>query len=379
MCLLPVLQSPNQVVHRAPAQLKRPARSKQLSHLDVSVVEHRGTQADENTASVSICPKTTPDGRIQVLLFEAPQVHALREAKGCVLEWSCTGHVESRFTHILIERLPVEDVQNAAQVMSSLVEIGAFAGNPSNRHWCFAHASGDGSREIGRAVESLQVAGLLQAIYCHEDRSAWVLSLEAQQSLQFEMPLSHPQPLCQQPESRPTLTWTRLQLLCLLDELGWGVHFIETSRERRATAPLPLEAAAQPQNLLFFKGRVSRHYLCCVALAAVAPIGLHFPEDAAKVIHHFETLDYYLQLLGLACEQQRRKRQRGVGVGEAIVFDAPEIDDPGLFGARSNVDNSGPGGSQADPGSGDEPEPEVVFAPEGAGAGAGSGDEAGLQ
>ena len=93
----------------------------------------------------------------------------------------------------------------------------------------------------------------------------------------------------------------------------------------------------------------------------------------------FETLDYYLQLLGLACEQQRRKRQRGVGVGEAIVLDAPEIDDPGLFAARSNVDNSGPGGSQADPGSGDEPEPEVVFASEGAGAGAGSGDEAGLQ
>ena len=90
-----------EVVHRFPSHLRHVARGKQLSHLDVSIMEHLTSQVGPDAAFVSIFPQTGSDGRTTVLLFEPPEPKSVPEAKACVQEWTRVGAVESRFTQCL--------------------------------------------------------------------------------------------------------------------------------------------------------------------------------------------------------------------------------------------------------------------------------------
>ena len=305
---------------------------KQLGHLDVAVVVHRLHRNDDRSPSVSLCAGGSFESRVQ--LFDPPKLKTVAELQDSVLAWS-RSRVNASYSPKFLQALPEHLKVTAGNLIADMARAGAVAGSVYESAYHVTHDE-EGSRHKLEVLERLMDVGFVHSQILEDDRSAWLVDMQALSQCQLQLELASPTPVFTQPAGLPALSWSRLEHLCYLHNGGWELQFLTNAEEKGAVLPINLNFRSSDDRIAYvYRGNLNQRYLACLSFVH-GNQRLHGQPDE---LLHFQSVDYYSQLLGL--EKKKTKPLPALADVSVEMFQAPQLEDQGFAALDDAVGSPG--------------------------------------
>ena len=274
---------------------------KQLGHFDVAVVVHSCSSMDRNSATVSLLPSQNNAGPARICLFDPPKVQSPSQVQDAVVSWT-RNKVNAKYMPKFLLGMPSHLEMAAGNLLADMSRMGAIQGSMCENPYHIFHDEA-GAGEKLEVLERLMDVEFATPHSMHDGRSSWLLNMRALSQCSLQLDLKSPRPFFAVPEGQPALTWSRMEVLCYLQNAGWEWQFLQTPAEKREVVPLDLTCRVFDDNKIYiYRGALSHRYLTCLSFVHSAK-SLHGEPLKLK---HFETDSYYCQLLCLKTKKQQQ-------------------------------------------------------------------------